>query len=77
MSMSRPGAASNVTQPLLSSAAGVTSAASSAANDQPLATTHTVGGNGTAVLAVLVAAFAVAVTGVVGAAGIRSSRRRY
>ena len=50
---------------------------SSAANDHPLATTHTVGGNGTAVLAVLVAAFAVAVTGVVGAAGIRSSRRRY
>jgi hypothetical protein len=47
------------------------------ADDRSLGAAESIGGNGTALLAVLVAAFAVAVSAVVGVAGIRGSRRRY
>ena len=75
--MSRPPAAStNGTRGLVSSAGSVSSAFSSAADPHALPRSA-IGDNGTALLAGLVAVFAVAVTAVVGAAGIRSSRRRY
>jgi len=78
MSMSRPPAATTDTRALVSAApGGISSQASSAANNQPLATPHAVSDNGIGLLAALVAVFAVAVTAVVGAAGFRSSRRRY
>jgi hypothetical protein len=75
--MSRPPAAStNGTRGLVSSAAPVSSGFSSATDTHALPRSA-IGGNGTVLLAGLVAVFAVAVTAVVGAAGIRSSRRRY
>jgi hypothetical protein len=78
MSMSRPPAATTDTRALVSAApGGLSSQTSSAAHDQPLATPHAIGDNGIGLLAALVAIFAVAVTAVVGAAGFRSSRRRY
>ena len=75
MSWPRPGSPSG--NGLFVSSPQTVSVTSSAANDQPLATSQSIGGNGTALLAVLVAGFAIAVTGVVAVAGIRSSRRRY
>jgi hypothetical protein len=76
--MSRPPAATtNDTRALVSSAPGDSLQASSAASSEPLATPRAIGDNGIGLLAALVAIFAVAVTAVVGAAGFRSSRRRY
>ena len=78
--MSRPPAATtNGTTAPVSSATGTLSSsqASSAASNSALATPHAISDNGVAMLAILVGVFAVAVTAVVGAAGFRSSRRRY
>jgi hypothetical protein len=77
--MSRPPAAATTStrNSASSTSGGLSLQTSSAAHDQPLATPHAIGDNGIGLLAALVAIFAVAVTAVVGAAGFRSSRRRY